>query len=349
MAGLNFAIRNLLNTWRPEAYHGWGKRPPYFEGWYFKFVDPVGRHPYAVIPGVFIGHDAESSHAFVQTLDGATGQSTYHRYPLAAFDAAPGVLDLRVGPNWFRKDTLLLDIRSPERTLHGELRFSRGQGWPITLAAPGIMGWYAYAPFMECYHGVVSFDHAVSGSLTVDGAPVDYTGGRGYIEKDWGQAFPQAYVWMQSNHFSTVGTCLTASVAVIPWRRAAFNGFIAGLWHKGRLHRFATYTGAQLERQEITDQTVTLHCVDPGKAGYRLEIAAARTSGGLLHSPERTAMLQRIMESLTARIHVRLIENRTGKVLFDEMGEHAGLEVVGDLPPVQTNRATQEAGLRRSE
>ena len=43
-------------------------------------------------------------------------------------------------------------------------------------------------------------------------------------------------------------------------------------------------------------------------------------------------MLQRVMESLTATIHVRLIENRTGAVLFDETGEHAGLEVVGDLP-----------------
>ncbi|MCK7537696.1 MAG: tocopherol cyclase family protein [Marinilabiliales bacterium] len=29
----------------------------------------------------------------------------------------------------------------------------------------------------------------------------DFSGGRGYIEKDWGHSFPSAYVWMQSNHF----------------------------------------------------------------------------------------------------------------------------------------------------
>ena len=162
------------------------------------------------------------------------------------------------------------------------------------------MGWYAYVPFMECYHGVVSFDHSIKGTLEVDGTRVDYTGGRGYIEKDWGQSFPKAWIWMQSNHFATAGTCVTASVAVIPWLGSAFNGFIAGLWHRGRLYRFATYTGAKLERQEVTDRQVVLHYVDHRRDGYRLEIEATRASGGLLHSPERTAMLQRVMESLTA-------------------------------------------------
>ncbi len=230
---------------------------------------------------------------------------------------------------------MTLDIQSPERTIRGELTFAGGTGWPVTPLSPGIMGWYAYVPFMECYHGVLSFDHAVSGRLTVDGETLDYSGGRGYIEKDWGQAFPKAWIWMQSNHFATPHVCLTASVAVIPWRGSAFNGFIAGLWHAGRLYRFATYTGARLERQEIDDRRVVLHYVDPRRDGCRLEIEASRATGGLLHSPERTAMLQRVMESLTASLHVRLVENATGKAIFEDTGEHAGLEVVGDLPPVK--------------
>jgi hypothetical protein len=174
--------------------------------------------------------------------------------------------------------------------------------------------------------------------MAVDGNEVDYTGGRGYIEKDWGQSFPKAWIWMQSNHFSTLGTCVTASVAVIPWLRSAFNGFIAGLWHGGRLYRFATYTGARLERQEVTAEQVILHYADPGRDGYRLEIEATRGATGRLHSPERTAMLQRVMESLTARLRVRLVENQTGQVLFDETGQHAGLEVVGDLPALEAKR-----------
>jgi len=103
--------------------------------------------------GVFIASEPGSSHAFVQILDGATGFSTYHRYPFDAFQAAPRAFNIQVGPNRFRLDRMALDIQSPDRTARGELAFAGGTGWPVTFASPGIMGWYAHVPFMECYHG----------------------------------------------------------------------------------------------------------------------------------------------------------------------------------------------------
>ena len=54
-------------------------------------------------------------------------------------------------------------------------------------------------------------------------------------------------------------TSLTASVAIIPWLRGAFPGFIVGLRHDGQLYRFATYTGAAIERLELADTHVTWH------------------------------------------------------------------------------------------
>jgi len=45
-------------------------------------------------------------------------------------------------------------------------------------------------------------------------------------------------------------------------------------------------------------------------------------------------MLQRVMESLTATVDVKLVEIDSGRVLFAETGRHTGLEVVGDLPAV---------------
>lgn len=335
-------MRNWRAIWQPELYHGWGKRPPFFEGWYFKLVDAGESHRYAVIPGVFLGAEPGSSHCFVQTLDGATGHTTYHRYPYEAFRAAPDEFNIWVGPNNFRVDGLLLDINAPDRRMRGALRFEGRTPWPVTLASPGTMGWYAYAPFMECYHGVVSLDHAIDGFLEVDGRLLDFRNGRGYIEKDWGQAFPQAWVWMQTNHFAMPGTSLTASIAIIPWLGNQFDGYIAGLWHEGQLYRFATYTGAQLQRFEVDDDRVVLHLADrpdrPG--GYRLEITAQRSHAGLLHSPERTAMLQRVLESLTATVHVRLVaQGAPERVIFEGTGRHAGLEVVG---PVDEMRITSK-------
>lgn len=332
-----------LRTLRdPALYHGHSAKPPFFEGWYFKLVDAAETHRYAIIPGVFIGAGQDASHAFVQTLDGVTGRTAYHRYPFDAFQAARDAFDIRIGPNRFRADAITLDIDRPEGQMQGELRFAGLTPWPVTLASPGIMGWYAYVPFMECYHGVLSFDHGIAGRLTVDGALLDFTGGRGYIEKDWGQAFPKAWIWAQSNHFglNAPGTSLTASVAIIPWLRGAFPGFIVGLRHGGQLYRFATYSSAQIERLDVADTHVTCHMVGragPAGAQHRLEVDAWRAEGGLLHSPERSAMLQRVLESLTARLDVRLLAVGGGRerVIFEGTGRHAGLEIVGPIAEIQ--------------
>jgi hypothetical protein len=192
---------------------------------------------------------------------------------------------------------------------------------------------------MECNHGVLGLDHGLRGTFVVDGSPriggtvIDWTGGRGYIEKDWGAAFPSAWVWMQTNHFSpqAEGTCLTASIATIPVLLGSwFRGMIVGLWHHGRLYRFATYAGARLERLEVDDRAVTWAMRD---RVYRLELRATRAEGGLLRGPDTQSMGVRVPETLSATVEVRLSRLNRGRarVLLHDTGRYAGLEVVGDL------------------
>ncbi|MGD2206619.1 MAG: tocopherol cyclase family protein [Anaerolineae bacterium] len=323
-------IRFVRSTLHPAAYHGHDKRPPFFEGWYYKMVDASEQHRYAVIPGIFLSDDPDQHHAFVQVLDGTTGRSTYHRYPADAFWAAERELDLRIGPNRFTAEHLSLQVESPELEIGGELRFGGLCSWPVTLASPGIMGWYAWVPFMQTYHGVVSLDHRIGGVLRVNGQPVDFARGRGYIEKDWGRSFPAAWIWLQTNHFEEPGTSLTASVAIIPWLRGSFPGFIAGLWHEDVLYRFATYTGARIERLDIADEAVTWVIRD---RRHRLEMRAIRAEGGLLQAPTMVDMGRRIAETLNARVETVLysLEGGRSRRLFRDTGRHAGLEAVGDL------------------
>jgi tocopherol cyclase len=323
-------MRFLRTTLNPAAYHGHTRRPPFFEGWYYKLIDATQEHRYAVIPGIFLSEDPAKHHAFVQVLDGRTGRTIYQPYPADEFWAAEGVLELRVGPNRFSAERLVLEIESAELSAHGELHFRSLTPWPVSLTSPGIMGWYAWVPFMETYHGVVSLDHEIGGALTIDGRPIDWTGGRGYIEKDWGQAFPAAWVWLQTNHFDAAGTSLTASVAIIPWLRSSFPGFLVGLWHGGQLYRFATYTGARIERLDIADDAVSWVVQDRYQ---RLEMRATRAGGGLLHAPTPVDMGRRIVETLNATVEVGLYALGGGRAhaLFEGTGRHAGLEAVGDL------------------
>lgn len=262
-------------------------------------------------------------------MDGMAGQVTYYRYPASEFQAPPGGFDLRVGPNRFTVDRVELQLESLERTVAGALRFEGVAPWPVTWLSPGIMGWYAWMPFMECYHGVISLDHAIHGALTVDGAEIDLTGGRGYTEKDWGRRFPAAWVWFQSNHFPQPGTSLTASVAVIPWLRSAFPGFIIGLWHDGALYRFATYTRARVEKLHIGEHVIDWVVRD---RRHRLEMRLHRADAGLLYAPSIADMAGRVAETLRATATVRLsaLDGQQEHIIFEGDARNGGLEVVGD-------------------
>lgn len=329
-------------TLHPDGFHG--ERPlrratsgrrvrqSYFEGWYVKLVNADRTHRLAVIPGVFLAEDGSILEAFVQVLDGAAGTTAYHRYEVGAFDADPRRFAVQVGPNRFGDSGVHLELPG----LVGDVRFGPLARWPVTRREPGAMGWYAWVPTMECYHGVVSLDHSLSGTLRLDGRSLDFVDGRGYIEKDWGTAFPEAYVWMQSNHFDVQGVSLVASTALIPWRRSSFRGDLVALrlpdsfGPAAGLHRFTTYTRARTTRLEVTEDEVGWTLTAPD--GRRLELhgVTGEVGAGLLHAPVRTQMHQRVAETLGGHVDVRLVA-QDGTELFAGTGRAAGIEVHGPI------------------
>jgi len=317
----------FTNTLHPERYHGFSKKPPYFEGWYYKLVSADEQTRMAIIPGVYLATNPENNHCFVQVFDSNADEVRYHRYPYAAFQAARDSFKIQVGPSTFSRDEISLNIEDEIGRLSGSLHFTDLHPWPVSVIAPGAMGWFAWVPLMECYHGVVSMDHRIDGRLALDGQLLDFSGGRGYIEKDWGKQFPSAWIWGQSNHFTTPGVSLMVSVAVIPWLGRSFAGFIIGLQHEGQIYRFATYNRSQIERLSIYDTEVSLVVINPK---HRLRIRALRVEGGLLQAPTMVEMDRRIIETLNAQLEVSF-EDHKGKVIFSGTGLHAGLETVGDL------------------
>jgi tocopherol cyclase len=296
------------NTLHPNRYHGFSKKAPFFEGWYYKLVSADEQHRLAIIPGVYLASEQEKQHCFVQVFDSNDAVVRYHRYPYAAFQAAPDAFAVQVGPNRFLKDKISLAIDDEIGKVEGELAFEGLNPWPVNIFSPGAMGWFAWVPMMECYHGVVSMDHTIQGKLSLDGREVDFSGGRGYIEKDWGKQFPSAWIWGQSNHFEQPGVSLMVSVAVIPWVGRSFGGFIIGFLHDGVIHRFATYNGGKIEQLSIEDDAVNLVVRNRTR---RLSIRALRVRGGLLQAPTMVEMDRRIIETLDAQMQVRF-EDRSG-------------------------------------
>lgn len=326
-------IRFLRGVFQSDIYHGFNRRPPYFEGWYFKLIDASRKQRWAVIPGIFRAEDSDKDHSFIQVLDGVSGRATYHEYPVDAFWAHSSRFDVRVGESNFSADHISLAIDDIQRPAHGEIRFNDRVKLPRSLVQPGIMGPFGYIPAMECYHGLVSLDHVLDGTLTIDRESIDFSDGRGYIEKDWGTNFPSAYVWFQSNHFSANGTSLSASIARIPLWGLNFPGFIIAFWHQGVHYRWATYNRATTERLEITDTHVEWVV---SNAKTRLSMTAERRAGGLLRAPVRTEMHKRVDETMLSTVRVRL-EIRDGRMLLEDCGDCTALEVFGEIDRLVTS------------
>ena len=315
-----YRIRKL---WDPATYQEGRKSHGYFEGWYFKLVDAAGERAVAVIPGISMARGGEQ-HAFIQ-LNRDDGTSAYWRFPVDDFVWSRDRFEVSIGPNTFSSRGIELDLSGKAGELRGAVTFGEWVPWPVTALSPGIMGWYRFVPFMECYHGVLGLDHSLMGSLTLDGVTTDLTGGRGYAEKDWGRSFPEAWVWLQSNHFGAPGTSLTLSVAKIPFMGSWFVGQIAGLLHNGHLYRFTTYTGAKLTHLEHRDGGVTVVMRD---RRHELVVEADGAHPGELASPVLGGMTGRVQESLSGRVHVRLVRRSDGSVVYEGDGTNTGMELM---------------------
>jgi len=301
----------------------------YFEGWYLKHVDAEKRTAFAVIPGVSYSADGTSRHSFVQMVS-SHGATHYFAYPIEAFSFEPTpAFSIRIGNNVFSRDGITLDLEDGDHRLTGDIRYEPWRPWPVTTFSPGIMGWYRFVPRMETYHGVLSMDHGLSGSLCLDGETIDFTGGRGYVEKDWGQSFPSSWIWAQSNSFDRPGVSVTVSVAKVPWMTGAFVGNIAGLLLDGELHRFATYTGARLTAIDSGANEAHITLADKHQ---ELEVHLHGCEALILKAPVLGSMESRAAESLGGSIDVTLRTLRGGRtgVTYQGTGVAAGIEVMND-------------------
>jgi tocopherol cyclase len=318
---------NLRSLRKPDLYHGRiGKT--YFEGWYFKLVDAKMENSFALIPGVYFSPDPQYSHAFIQIVDGMAKTYRYERFPVKNFSASTKLFSLAVEDNRFGQDGIDINLDRESARLRGQVGFNGHLHWPDNFINPGSMGFYNYILKMQCYSQVCALDFDMSGSLNYNGKVIDFDGGRGYIEKNWGSAFPYSWVWVQCNHFERERASLSCSLAHIPFLFSSFRGFLIGLYVKDIFYEFSTINRSKAEvLQSGTD--VTLRVMNKQ---YSLLIECETESDNyiLLNGPRGDKMIPLVQENLQGLVHVELKEKATGKILFADNGRCAGVEYGGE-------------------
>lgn len=312
----------LYKIFHPAIFQGSLKKKNYFEGWFLKHVTSDGGTVLSIIPGIAL--NPTDSHAFIQIMDGISGKTYYIPYPVKDFQWDPKEFRIQVGKSEFSLTGLELNIHSGPVSLTGKLAYSDPVTYPGKILSPGIMGWYSYIPFMECYHGIVSANHKLAGTLTYQKNDIDFSGGKGYIEKDWGTSFPEAWIWIQCNGFEQKDVSLFISVAKIPWLGNFFMGFIAFLYVNGKFHMFSTYNRSKIASVTYINQELNI-ILEQG--AYRLDSRVIKNTSGELKAPSTGNMSRRIKESNDSIVEVSL-SHQQGEVIFSGSGQRAGLEIV---------------------
>lgn len=164
----------------------------------------------------------------------------------------------------------------------------------------------------------------VSTTGTVSEQIIDFTNGKGYIEKDWGTSFPKEYIWGQCNHFGDEKTSLVFSVADIPFAHTSFRGFLCNLFLNNEEYRFATYNSSKYKITFLSHQKVLLTFENKKS---RLEIEALISDPGELIAPVLGNMIKPIKEELSGDVNFTLFDKKTQK-LYTECGKMAGIEIV---------------------
>lgn len=314
-----------MRVFKPEIFQGVNRKRNYFEGWYYKIITADKKHAIAFIAGISYPKNGDDNHAFIQFFDAGTGQTGYFRFPVSEFRPSKKKLDVWIGENRFRKTGLEVDLQNEDLHLQGRISFENIIEYPTNLWEPGIMGPFSYLPFLECYHGVVNIHQKVSGYLWVNGDRIDFDDSYGYVEKDWGRSFPKSWVWMQSNHFKNRDVSFMVSIATIPFYVTEFTGFLSFLRIGKKFYRFATYTGAKIAYYRKNGDVLDMVIQDKR---YELCFRAIHRDKSDLIAPIDGRMERVIQESINSQIIVRLYERKTGNLLFQGVGNNAGMEMM---------------------
>lgn len=291
-------------------------------------VDPHQRQVFAFIPGLSLARQPDNSHSFIQVVDGSQASLRYLRYPVESFQSERRLFAIEVGGSSFSLSRMCLRVSGQQMNASGTVEFHNVKRWPDSLLNPGSMGFYNYLPRMQCYSQVCAMDMDLVGELVVDGHQIDFTGGRGYVEKNWGRAFPISWVWLQSNHFAGQRASLSCSLGHIPFLTGSFRGFLVGLLAEDRFYEFTSInrTRARVERRG-SDISIEFW-----NDMHRLSIDAVTDPGQfvLLQGPRNGRMEPLVQENLLGRVAVRLTATRSGDLLFAGDGQCAGVEYGGE-------------------
>ena len=156
---------------------------------------------------------------------------------------------------------------------------------------------------------------------------IDFTDGKGYIEKNWGKAFPFSWKWIQCNSFKNTDASISCSIGHIPFLSSSFRGFLIGVEFNKKFFKFTSINKSKLTlNQNLSDIKLNV-CNDK----YNLEITTVTNKKMymMLNGPRDNKMQPLVRETLNGTVFVKL-SDKSRNIIFEDVGYRAGIEYGGN-------------------
>lgn len=292
-----------------KQFHGSKKRRSFFEGWYLKHQSKD--ITISFIPAYHVSSAGKSGVSIQILTQNYSGSAAYGA---EQFLVNQEHFSIQIEKNHFSDTGIAVDIALDDFYVRGSLTY----GALIPLSSD-IMGPFARIPFLQCNHGVLSMSHRLNGFLDINGKEMDFTGGTGYIEKDWGSSFPQSYLWTQCCFLSPQGSpcSVMLSVAHIPMLGTHFTGCICAIWYEGKEYRLATYNRVKIKKYTHTEVILQ-------QGNLQLHAKLLTLASRPLQAPAEGNMTRTVYESASCPVQYRFTAD--GAMMFDITVPNASFE-----------------------
>lgn len=287
-----------LNTGINFQFKGSKYRKNFFEGWYLKFI--LDQHnTISLIPSIHRqGQFVQGSLQTIFSKDNVSKTVSTTYSPSNYEITLP--FQFQLGENLISSNQVI--INEPHLNFQAEIK-------KVIPYPHNIMGPFQYFHrIMPCNHGLLVSRGEAKVLVSSDLISGSYDA-QLYVEKDWGDTFPERYIWIHAD-FPDEEVAFFFSVATVVVGKLKFPGFIATILLGGKHYTFATWNLAQLRVSgSPNDIRISLANND-----MKVTLRTTPHNTVSLHSPIDGIMNSSIREALSSPLQM-VIQLKSGKVL----------------------------------
>ncbi len=292
------------------------KKFPYaFQGWYFK--QQTAEESFAVIAAI---HEEKAS---IQIITKEASYVFDFNEDYEMITHKKSLPRVRIGNNYFSHYGFTLNIEKGEVQVRARIKYYNSH-----IPKHSMMGPLKHVHCTPCIHEVFHISNIAVGKFAIKNGTTKYRCnldyGKGYIEGDKGNSFPNKYLWTHcsfaDDNLKSITTAVAGLSIGIGQKLALldFTGCTCMFIYKNKEYHIATYLGAKIR---ILKEDLVL--IQQGNLHLEIIVVNPGTSN-TLKAPVNGVMERTIVESVSATIRYRLL-NRN-KVVFDVVGNNAGYE-----------------------